>query len=85
MKKILLSLVILLFSSAIASADKQKCRELPLGKEYFNCIKGKVGLGGKSLGLGGNSSSEGNAEDAVKDDRSWYQKIKDGKPLLSKD
>ena len=61
----------------VAYAEKQKCRELPLGKAYFSCLKGKVGIGG-------NSSSDPTAkstENSVKDDRSWYQKLKDGKPL----
>ena len=81
MKKILLSLVILLFSSVIASADKKSCRDYPLGKEYFNCIKGKVGFGGKSSS---NETTEEDTGSAPIDDRSWYQKLKDGKPLLSK-
>ena len=80
MKKILISITILLFSSVVAYAEKQKCRELPLGKAYFSCLKGKVGIGV-------NSSSDPtakNTENSVKDDRNWYQKLKDGKPLLSK-
>ncbi len=75
MKKILFSLIILLFSSVIANtAEKQKCRELKIGKAYFECLKGKLS------GATGNSSES----DKSKDTRNWYQKIKDGKPLLSK-
>jgi len=80
MNKILISITILLFSSMFAYAEKQKCRELPLGKAYFSCLKGKIGISG-------NSSSDPTAESTEvsrSDDRSWYQKIKDGKPLLSK-
>ena len=80
MNKILISITILLFSSVVAYAEKQKCRELPLGKAYFSCLKAKVSIGD-------NSSSNPKAESvetSSNDDRSWYQKIKDGKPLLSK-
>jgi hypothetical protein len=80
MKKILISITILLFSSVVAYAEKQKCRELPLGKAYLSCLSGKIGIGG-------NSSGDPTAESvgvSSSDDRSWYQKIKDGKPLLSK-
>ena len=81
MKKFLISTIILFFSSvAAANAEKQICRELPLGKAYFNCLKSKVGIGGNSS----NESKTESNENTVKDDRSWYQKIKDGKPLLSK-
>ena len=79
MKKILISITILLFSSVVAYAQKKKCRELPLGKAYFSCLKSKVGIGGNSS----NESKTESNENTVKDDRSWYQKIKDGKPLLS--
>jgi len=77
MKKILISITILLFSSVVAYAEKQKCRELPLGKAYFSCLKAKVNIGSNSL-------SEPTVENTANDDRNWYQKIKDGKPLLSK-
>ena len=77
MKKILISITILLFSSVVAYAEKQKCRELPIGKAYFSCLKGKV------TGIT-TTSSDNTAEISPSDDRSWYQKIKDGKPLLSK-
>ena len=80
MKKILISITILLFSSMFAYEEKQKCRELPLGKAYFSCLKSKVGIGGNSS----NESKTESNENTVKDDRSCYQKIKDGKPLLSK-
>ena len=80
MKEILISILILLFSSVFTFAEKQKCRELPLGKAYFSCLKSKVGIGGNSS----NESKTESNENTVKDDRSWYQKIKDGKPLLSK-
>jgi len=80
MKKILISITILLFSSVVSYAEKQKCTDLPLGKAYFNCIKGKIGLSGNTSG---NSTAE-SVEESSSDDRSWYQKIKDGKPLLSK-
>jgi hypothetical protein len=79
MKKILISVTILLFSSVFAYAEKQKCRELPLGKAYFSCLKSKVGMGGNSSS---GVATESN-ENTVKDDRSWYQKLKSGKPLLS--
>ena len=75
MKKILLTTAIFLFSSMIAnSAEKQKCTELKLGKEYLKCLSGKVG------GLG--SSSEGDKEADTGEKKGWYQKIKDGKPLF---
>ncbi len=77
MKKILISISILLFTSVAAYAEKQKCNELPLGKAYFSCLKGKV-TGVRT------SSSDSTAESPSSDDRNWYQKIKDGKPLLSK-
>jgi hypothetical protein len=77
MKKILISITILLFSSVFAYAEKQKCRDLPLGKAYLNCLTGKIGIAG-------NKSSDPSVEGTSNDDRSWYQKIKDGKPLLSK-
>jgi hypothetical protein len=80
MKKILISITILLFSSVVAYAEKQKCRELPLGKAYFSCLKAKVSIGGNSS----NNPKEEIVETSSTDDRSWYQKIKDGKPLLSK-
>jgi len=75
MKKILISITILLFTSVAAYSEKQKCKELSLGKAYFSCLKGKIS-GGISLGK--------STKNSTKDDRSWYQKIKDGKPLLSK-
>jgi len=77
MKKILISITILLFSSVYAYAEKQKCRELPFGKAYFSCLKGKV-TGVRT------SSSDSTAESSSSDDRNWYQKIKDGKPIFSK-
>ena len=80
MKKILIGITILLFSSVVAYGEKQKCRELPLGKAYFSCLKGKVSIGGSSSS---NPKAE-SVETSSSDDRSWYQKIKDGKPLLSK-
>ena len=79
MKKILISTIILFFSSVAANAEKQICRELPLGKAYFSCLKSKVGIVGNSS----NESKTVSNENTVKDDRSWYKKIKDGKPLLS--
>tara|TARA_B110001454_G_scaffold145379_1_gene134873 strand:+ start:326 stop:559 length:234 start_codon:yes stop_codon:yes gene_type:complete len=77
MNKILISITILLFSSVFAFAEKQKCTDLPLGKAYFSCLKEKV------TGIT-TSSSDPTTESSSKDDRNWYQKIKDGKPLLSK-
>ena len=77
MKKILISITILLFTSVAAYAEKQKCKELPLGKAYFSCLKGKLVGTTKS-------TSDPMAESSPSDDRNWYQKIKDGKPLLSK-
>jgi len=71
MKKILLSLTILLFSTVIVmSKEKQQCSKLQLGKKYFKCLKEKIS-GGKTLDENGVS-------------KGWYQKIKEGKPLLSK-
>ena len=80
MKKILISITILLFSSVVAYAEKQKCRELPLGKAYLSCLTGKIGIVG-------NTSDDPTAESvevSSNDDRNWYQKIKDSKPLLSR-
>mgnify|MGYP001182438092 CR=1 FL=1 len=78
MKKILFSFVILVFSSVVMAAEDQKCRELKIGPEYFKCLKSKIGLGS-------NSSSDTSDEIVTKkDNRSWYQKIKEGKPLFSK-
>ena len=72
MKKIL---IILIFSNTIVLAEKQKCRELKIGPAYFKCLKNKIGF---------NKDSSGDSAKVVEnDDRSWYQKIKDGKPLLS--
>jgi hypothetical protein len=71
MKKILLTTAIFMFSSMIAnSAEKQKCTELKLGKEYLKCLSGKIG------GVG--SSTEADTGEK----KGWYQKIKDGKPLF---
>ena len=81
MKKILISITILLFSSVVAYAEKQKCRELPLGKAYLNCLSGKIGISGNTSSDDPKAAS---VEVSSSDDRSWYQKIKDGKPLLSK-
>ena len=72
MKKILISITILLFSTVVVYAEKQKCRELKIGKAYFNCLKGKL------------SRSSSASKEENNDNRNWYQKIKDGKPLLSK-
>jgi len=77
MKKILISVTILLFSSVFAYAEKQNCRELPIGKAYFSCLKSKI------TGIT-TSPGEPTTENTASDDRNWYQKIKDGKPLLSK-
>ena len=73
MKKIILTLCILLFSSVIAlSEEKQQCSKLKLGKEYFKCIKGK---------MSGITSSKNDSDNS---DKNWYQKLKEGKPLFSK-
>ena len=80
MKKILISISILLFTSVAAYAEKQKCKELPLGKAYFSCLKGKV----TSVRTSSSDPTAKSTENSVKDDRNWYQKLKDGKPLLSK-
>jgi hypothetical protein len=78
MKKIVLSLTILLFSTvAIMSEEKQQCTKLKLGKEYFECLKQKVS------GITSSGESDVNSDKSVVG-KSWYQKIKEGKPLLSK-
>ena len=75
MKKILLTTAIFLFSGMIVnSAEKQKCTELKLGKEYLKCLTSKVS----------GRSNEVTTESGATDNRGWYQKLKEGKPLFSK-
>ena len=75
MNKILLSLLVLLFSSAVVlSEEKRQCTKLVFGQEYIKCLKNKV----TSIGY----PKEGAVKD--KSGKNWYQKIKNGKPLLSK-
>ena len=78
MKKIILSLTILLFSTvAVISKEKQQCTKLKLGKEYFKCLKQKVS--------GTTTTDEGDVNSGKSGvSKGWYQKIKEGKPLFSK-
>jgi hypothetical protein len=76
MKKTLLVTIFFLLSTAIASAEKQECTKLKLGKAYFECIKNKMGMDG--------SSSDNTVENNSGTKKGWYQKIKEGKPLFSK-
>jgi len=73
MKKIILTFCILLFSSVIVlSEEKKQCSKLKLGKEYFKCLKDKMSGATSSKNVSDNSG------------KNWYQKLKEGKPLLSK-
>ena len=62
----------ILLTTMAFSAEKVQCSKLKLGKEYWNCLKNKVSR---------NKTDDSNQDN---DNRTWYQRIKEGKPLFSK-